>query len=143
MAVYHDYNCIAHGLFESKTGLCPHGCGKAMSTKVYINPPAYHGGRTASIDRTLQGLAKDHGLSDMNNQNGTGAAFRHDPNMDRAAKQAQEQMMRGQTYAGAMGKSVGDTLTSGGFQSDNALAQVNGMLTQPKPNVVGSWNGKT
>lgn len=143
MSVVHDYVCIAHGQFESRTGKCPHGCGKAMVKKIFLSPPAYHGGRTSSIDRTLQGLADDHGLSDLRSAREGEPVFRHDPNMDAAADAMRQQMLSGKTFEQSIAKDgIHSTLTAGNFQGDNALSSVKEQLTQPKANPVAVWDGK-
>jgi hypothetical protein len=145
MAVVNDYKCLAHGLFESRSGKCPHGCGKAMVEIVFLKAPGMVTGRTHNIDRTLQGLADDHGLSDMNNQGGTSSVFRHDPKMDKQQSQMQQQMLSGQTFSGAMAKDgVATTLAAGGYQADNALSNdvVKSMIQPPRPIVHGSYNPK-
>ena len=143
--ILHDWVCLAHGNFESELGVCPYGCGEKMVRKIFLKAPAYHAGRTANIDRTLQGLADDHGLTDMNNQNGTSSVFRHDPGMDRQANAMQEAMMRGQTFSSGMGQganAIQQTLQSGGFQADNALSSVAPLIQKPRPIVEASWDGK-
>ena len=92
MMVLDDYKCLAHGLFESHDGKCPMGCGGALVSKVFLKAPAYHMGRTSSIDRTLRGLADDYGLTDMNNQNGTSSAVREDPKI-RTQREEMQKMM--------------------------------------------------
>ena len=144
MAVTHDYNCLAHGVFkDSTTGLCPHGCAKEMSSIAYLKPPSFHGGRTAGIDATLRGLAQDHGLTNMNNQNGTGAAYVQDQSFNRAQNDMQRQMMSGQTFASGLGSgdnAIQTAMQSGGYQPGNAIEQVKPLLTQPKVIVEGSYN---
>jgi hypothetical protein len=115
-----------------------------MVKKVFLKAPAYHGGRTAGIDKNIRMLADDAGVTDLNNRGGQ-AAFQYDRGMDRAADSMRAQMMSGQTYAAGMSSgdnAIQGTLAEGGFKGDNALSQVKDMLTPPKPNVQGSWNGK-
>lgn len=145
MAVVNDYNCLAHGIFESRTGKCPHGCAKAMVQIVHLKAPGYVTGRTQGIDRTLAGLAKDHGLTNMNNHGGETGAFIQDPNMNKAADNMQAQMQRGQTFSGAFGKdSVSSSLAKIGVQGENAMNNdtVRSMIQPPKPIVMGSYNPK-
>lgn len=77
MPVLRDYRCLAHGNFESKAAapLCPHGC--TTVEPVWLTPPSVHtGGRTRNIDRTLENLANDYGLSDLSNRSGSVAGSR-------------------------------------------------------------------
>jgi hypothetical protein len=145
MAVLNDYMCLAHGIFESRTGRCLHGCGKAMVQIVHLKAPGHVTGRTKGIDSTLRGLAADHGLTNMNNQNGTSSVYRHDPNMDKTADSMREQMLSGQTFSGAIGKEgVASTMAAGGYKPDNALNNdvVKSMIVPPRPIVEGSYNPK-
>ena len=145
MAVLNDYNCLAHGHFESMTGHCPHGCSRELVSIVHLKAPGLVSGRTKGIDKTLQGLAKDHGLSDMNNHNGTTGAFIPDPSMTKADRELQARLHGNQTFAGSFGQDgVGKTLASNGFVGDNALNNdvVKSMIQPPRPNIVGSWSGK-
>jgi hypothetical protein len=145
MAVVNDYMCMAHGLFTNRTGMCPHGCGRAMSQLVFNKAPAFHGGRTANIDRNLALLAKDHGLSDMNNHGGDTGAFIPDRNFLKAQQDMQENMVRGLTYAAPIASgenAIPNTLTQNSFQADNALEQVKPLLQKPKINVHAAWTPK-
>lgn len=72
MAVIKEYNCPLHGHFESRFSVCPHGC--VDVERVFTRAPATVSRRTRNIDRTLEGMAKDHNLSDISNRNGTLAA---------------------------------------------------------------------
>ncbi len=145
MAVLNDYNCIAHGTFESFTGQCPYGCSRELVEVVHLKAPGHLTGRTKGIDKTLQGLAKDHGLSDMNNHGGTTGAFIMDPSMAKADRELQARMQGNQTFAGKFGDGgVGPTLASNGFVGDNALNNdfVKANVQPIRPNIVGKWDGK-
>lgn len=63
MAVLRDFKCSEHGIYESWNGDCPE-CG-VKGERVYISAPAYHGSRTRNIDKTLKGLAKDFGMTNI------------------------------------------------------------------------------
>lgn len=78
VSVVRDWRCFAHGVFESKEDapLCPvSGCDTVE--KVFLTPVAFRSNRTANIDRTVAGLARNHGLSDISNRGGR-AAIRQD-----------------------------------------------------------------
>jgi len=120
--VLHDYKCLAHGIFKnSSTGKCPHGCADRFVSVVFLTPPAYHGGRTKNIDKQLTALAKDAGLTDMNNQNGTSSVFSPQPTISPEDNRAM--MLAGQTYARSLGQ--GDTAISQSMQSVGAPAENN------------------
>lgn len=144
----HDYICAAHGKFESRTGKCPHGCSEKMVQKVFLKAPGMVTGRTRGIDATLQGLADEHGLTDMNNQNGTSSVFRPPSGMDRTADEMRRLIMSGQTYSAGIGSGEGaiqQTLQDSGFKGDNALNDPvvsAGLAQKPKVNVFASYNPK-
>ena len=124
----YEFACLAHGKFEKiltvNAGIppCPHGCGNRMVQKM-LSAPNFISGRTKGIDSTLATLAKDHGLSDMNNHNGTTGAFQPDASFTKAQQQMQADMMRGQTYSAPMdggSNAIQNTMQTGGFKPDNA-----------------------
>jgi hypothetical protein len=53
---------------------CPHGCGAGLVRKAFRTPPGGTSARTKFMDKTLQTIANDFGMSDMNNDHGQGAA---------------------------------------------------------------------
>lgn len=65
MGILRDFQCYAHGVFESseEAPLCPQGCDTVE--RVFLQPPAFNSTRTQNIDRTLESLAKSHGMSDI------------------------------------------------------------------------------
>ena len=145
MAALNDYRCLAHGIFESRTGRCPHGCGKKMVEMVFLKAPGHVTGRTRGIDSTLRGLAADHGLTNMNNHGGETGAFIPDPNMGRAEQEMQKKLHSGQTFSGDIGKNgIAATLAASNLQSGIALNNdvVRSMIQPPKANVVASYNPK-
>jgi hypothetical protein len=146
----HDYRCLAHGVFESFDGKCPSGCDASLVEKVFLKPAGFHTARTVNIDKTLDQLALDFNMTDMNNQNGTSAAARPDP---KKIKERQEQLDRmthennqlmgklgdtaqawGQIPGGNSG--VNQALAQARAVGDNALAPILPSLTAPKPKVV-------
>jgi hypothetical protein len=161
MAVVNDYQCKAHGTFESMTGQCPHGCSKSMVELVHLQAPGLKSGRTKNIDKTLGNLASDFGMTDMNNQNGTSAVKRPDP----YAVEKQNQLMGklgdttdrwGQVQPGGVfkqgvgavpvegrsGQGAIQTIQSVGAKPGDALEAVRPALNQPKPLVVGRHDAK-
>ena len=67
-----DWICSAHGVFESSDAApkCKFGCNTIQP--IFLRAPAVRtNGRTSNIDRTLQTLAADFGLSDMSTKNGS------------------------------------------------------------------------
>lgn len=161
MAVLKDFVCLAHGRFESMTGKCPNGCSDDMVAVRYFKAPGLTSDRTKNIDRTLQNLASDFGLTNINNQNGTSAAIRPDP---KAIKEREQLMGKlgdtsgmwgsvtpGGTYKvgtgaipvdGRSGQGAVSTIQSVGAMPGNALETVAPMLHPPVPNVVGRFDAK-
>jgi hypothetical protein len=63
MAVTNDYKCPAHGYFESREAVCPHGCTDVQV--VFLQPVATVSDRTKGSDKTLKQLALDFNMSDI------------------------------------------------------------------------------
>lgn len=64
MPVKRDYKCEAHGFFEAWEAQCPHGCLDGIMI-VHLQAPGLLGDRTKGVDRTLNGLAGDFGMTNM------------------------------------------------------------------------------
>jgi len=65
MAVLDDYKCLAHGYFEAWEAKCPKGCDGEAVVKVFLQPVGLKSDSTKHADSTLQGLAKEYGMSDI------------------------------------------------------------------------------
>ena len=63
MGVLNDYKCPAHGYFESKEPVCPHGCTDVQV--VFLQPVGMIGDRTKGSDKTLNQLALDFKMGDI------------------------------------------------------------------------------
>lgn len=68
MAVLHDYECEAHGHFESKTGKCPSGCSKSFVKMVFLQPVGVKGARTKFVDAELRAQARQYGMTNLHTQ---------------------------------------------------------------------------
>lgn len=70
MAVNKEWRCAAHGPFEGTTGNCPYGCvgtaRREIRTATGINT-----GMVRRVDATLGKFAKEYGLGDVSNRNGS------------------------------------------------------------------------
>lgn len=75
MSIKKEWMCMAHGAFESAKPQCPRGC-TTVERRFFTPTSIKTTDRTRNIDKTLETLAKDYGLSDINNQNGTSAVKR-------------------------------------------------------------------
>lgn len=94
-----EFRCAAHGDFEASHPICPHmGCESEHVERVFLTPVGLRSDRTKATDSTLDGIARDYRLSDMNNRGGR-AVLEGDPsaaiwggqgvaNMDGMMKQA-------------------------------------------------------
>lgn len=73
MPVLKEYRCAVHGDFESAKSdpLCPEGCDTV--DRIFLTPPGFRSERTSNIDRTVRGLAKSHGMTDISNAGGVAA----------------------------------------------------------------------
>lgn len=80
MAVLKDYRCLAHGTFESREAVCPHGCTTVMAVW-NGKAPGGRSEKTKASDRAIQHLANRYGLTDMSNRGGESVgANRKQPN---------------------------------------------------------------
>lgn len=89
MGVVKEYVCMAHGAFESSVEppLCPMGCDTVE--RAFFTPPSLRGDRTKATDKILESLAKNYGLTDMNNRGGQAVAGRLTLSQQRAQRQAE------------------------------------------------------
>lgn len=62
--ILRDYKCETHGFFENWVPVCPAGCEEDIK-QVYLRAPSIGSARTKGIDKTLTGLAKDFGMTDI------------------------------------------------------------------------------
>ena len=141
MGVLHDYICLAHGKFESKEARCPYGCSADMVDRVFHKPPSAGTSRTRNIDRTLDQLALDFGMTDMGNQGGR--AMKQAAPMSR--QQQELQAMLAPRWGGIQSASHDDAsaipaaLAAYNAQPGNALDSVKHILPAPKPMAVATF----
>lgn len=65
MAALKDYKCEKHGYFESRKAECPmKGCDATVHV-VFLQAPGVKSDRTKNTDKTLRGLAKDFGMTNI------------------------------------------------------------------------------
>ena len=69
MAILKEYICKAHGAFEGFDPACPHGCKGTMVEREFRSAPAVHYkdgfNQSSNIDKNLNNLAKDYGMTDI------------------------------------------------------------------------------
>ena len=63
MSVLNDYKCPAHGYFEAREPVCPHGCTDVQV--VFLQPVAMKSDTTKHNDSTLKKLASDFKMTDI------------------------------------------------------------------------------
>lgn len=89
MGVLKEYRCLAHGPFEGEEPVCPKaGC--TTVERAFFTPVGIRSPRTSSLDQSLNRIAAEHGLTDMNNHGGTTAARVHPVLQGQARAQAEE-----------------------------------------------------
>lgn len=67
MAILRDYECAAHGTFESFEPRCPAGCPDRYVKLVFLKPVGTRSRGTRVMDQQLRGLADDYKLPDIKN----------------------------------------------------------------------------
>jgi len=65
MAILRDYYCESHGVFEAWEPECPMKHCKATISIIHLKPVGTRSAKTAKTDKTLDGLAKDFGMTDI------------------------------------------------------------------------------
>lgn len=116
MGVLNDYKCQKHGFFEAMEPLCPHGCTDVKV--VFLKAPGIKSERTKKADRTLRGLARDFGMSNIKSTREGEAQSGYLTRNNAPAPQAppppqQPQAGNGVIWGGAGGMNL-STLTAGG-----------------------------
>lgn len=148
MPILKEYRCMAHGEFENFDGKCPRGCTSAFVKREIRTAPALEReGTKKFIDRQMDLLAADHGLTDIRSG-------------DAQSNTSALQVMQGKANAGkkpdfqpewidiphaAPGFSkTGDAAPvfkpeSLGMTSSPQAASTIKSLPRPKPNIVASY----
>lgn len=142
MTIKKEWLCMAHGKFESAKAVCPRGC-TTVERRFFTPTSIKTSGRTNNIDKTLQMLADDYKLTDINNQNGTAAVKRPDSkavNQMEAMNQAIQQRFGVNAGGGwgAMPNSGGATAAAQnlGASAPVDLSSVKQVLPDWKKNVI-------
>lgn len=130
MAIVKEWICMAHGDFDGPSAVtgasppCPHGCDASMVERVFRTPPALQSASFKGINRTMQTLAREHGLSNIENaaaiRNGIGMR-RASPDTHRRLNTATEMIIGKARAAGLQG-----TDASAYFKPLSHLAAVGG-----------------
>lgn len=70
MAILHNFECAAHGVFEASVEAgtvpaCPHGCSASFVTLVILKAPLIGNERFRTGDRLVREMAEIQGLADI------------------------------------------------------------------------------
>jgi hypothetical protein len=74
MAVTKEWRCLAHGPFDSATGVCPSGCSTVV--REFRTAPGTRSEKTKTSDRALARLAERYNFTDLSNKRGSVGATR-------------------------------------------------------------------
>ena len=146
MAVLHDYNCLAHGIFEGFEAVCPHGCkGPGFGSVVHLKAPGIGTQRTKNLDAITRNLANQFGLTDMDNRGGQ-PVKRPDPMAAKRAEEYQEWITQkfGSTWQSVApgGVMQADKTVKGGSEGSGALQSIAGLGAQGGSAVTRDEAGK-
>jgi|HubBroStandDraft_2_1064218.scaffolds.fasta_scaffold195003_2 hypothetical protein len=121
MAVLKEFRCLAHGPFDSKEAVCPHGC--SVVVREFRTAPAGRSAKTKTSDAALERLASRFGLSDMSNRDGSVGGSRKNAN---PMQPYWSEMPKGNTFEVGKGEVAprgGNMVSNGGASA--ALAGLN------------------
>ena len=126
MAVIKEWECKAHGYFDSSEAVCPHGCPEQFVERVFLTAPGIKSQGTSRSDAMLNTLAKDYNMSDIRNgKNGESVA---------------DSTPGFRTQWQSLGKNF--DVRGLGVQPGNALEGLKGSMTGPKPgSILGRYDG--
>jgi len=151
MAVLKSYKCEEHGYFDAWEQACEH-CDK-VPEQVFLKPFSIKSDRTKKADRTLKGLAKDFGMTNLKStregESQTGYHTRNNKPMSRQEQEFANQPPKGYeaannggvNWGGAAGMSMPSVLAGTAVKS--VYGEPTGFnprnvegLTGPKPNMI-------
>jgi len=119
VAVIKEWFCPGHGDFEGPEPICPKGCTVGVE-RHFRTAPGLAFGVAKRTDHLLEGIAKEHGLGDMDNRGGRPARMLSQGDKMRAMQEA-----IAQKYGSTGWGSLADAKSGG------APATVNQYVTQP------------
>lgn len=139
--VVKEFICHGHGRFDSTEAVCPYGC--TLVERVFITPVGVQTARTRSIDATLETIAQEHKLGDINTRRDAHSARKVDPKTRKAMEQ--QEAMRQHLQKKFTGLNLVDTKAgTGGWGGkpesmsavpaprENALESVKDALVKPR-----------
>lgn len=130
MPVIKEWECKAHGYFDSPEQRCPHGCPEQFVDRVFLTAPNIRSGKTTTADQTLRGLAQDFGMTDIHGAR-EGQSVAEVTPASSAPFKAQWQPLNKNFDVRGMG-----------MQSGNALEGLKSALSKPTPGtIVGRYDG--
>ena len=73
MAIVKEWECAAHGGFDSGEPVCPYGCrGTGMVERAFRTPPSIQTAGYRSVNATIDSLAAEAGVTQINQRGGDG-----------------------------------------------------------------------
>jgi len=143
-----EYVCAAHGDFDADSPTCPHGCsGEGMVERVFRTPVSIGTRQYANINNTLQNIATEYNLSDMNNFSGEGLR-RSDWKTHKRLNEASEAVMRNGNSLNdyfkpiSAGAQVATQGQGGTIRKTSSGVEMYGVnLAKPAAKVAGSYDG--
>ena len=85
MGVVKEWLCHGHGGFESTEPVCPHGC--TLVERAFRTPVGFQTARTRNVDATLDSIAREHKLGDINTRRDAHSGRVTDPKMRKMQEQ--------------------------------------------------------
>lgn len=117
MAILRDYYCESHGVFEAWEPECPMKHCKATISVIHLKPVGTKSAKTTKTDKTLEGLAKDFGMTDIKStkegEHQTGYFKRNNTLTDKEFAEATEAMQANESQRQKEGR-AGDAAIWGG-----------------------------
>lgn len=132
MGVLKEWLCPGHGAFESDEPRCPQGCN--VAEREFRTAPAIGTGRVGRTDRLLDGIAKDHGVSNFRTAHEGESSRVSNPQANRMAEFQKSVHKKYPSLWGAVPKDGGAAaaLAAHNAPATNAVAEAKSLLV-PKP----------
>lgn len=147
MPVIKEFECDAHGYFDAAEPTCPHGCHVSMVQRVFLTAPAFQSQGYRNMNGTIETLAREHGLSNIDQRGGDGQR-RMDWQGRKRIGQATEMLITHAKNEANRGRDAGDyfrPLGSGTMPSMPGvnMASAQGVLAKSDTRTVTDRDGKT
>jgi hypothetical protein len=101
--VIKEWVCMAHGNFDGPEQRCPKGCGDSMVQRAFRTAPAIQSAGFRSVNKSVEMLAKQQGITDINQRGGDGMRMT-DWRAEKRMAQSMEMMGHGTNSGVDMGQ---------------------------------------